>query len=129
MNKHAGPVNGTRTIVVAEDEELIRVFVCQVLIDAGFEVVEVGGADDAVVVLRARARDIHALFTDIHMPGSIDGMALAHLSQRTWPWIALLITSGQARPRTDELPKGSRFLPKPYHPDHVVNHLREMLTA
>jgi DNA-binding NtrC family response regulator len=114
-------------VVVVEDEENIRLFVCEALTDAGFDVVEAQHADEAVAVLHARAREIHAMFTDIHMPGSIDGLALAHLSRRTWPWIALLIASGHARPKADEMPEASRFLAKPYHPDHVVNHLQDML--
>ncbi len=116
-------------VVVVEDETLIRLFVCEALTEAGFDVVEAKHADAAVAVLRARAEEIHALFTDIHMPGSMNGLALAHLSRRSWPWIALLIASGLARPQLEEMPHGSRFLPKPYHPDHVVGHLREMLTA
>jgi CheY-like chemotaxis protein len=116
-------------VVVAEDEEIIRAVVCEALADAGFNVVETQHADEAVSVLQHRAEEIDALFTDIHMPGSMDGVALAHLSKRSWPWIALLIASGLARPRSEDLPEGSRFLPKPYHPDHVVRHLREMLTG
>jgi CheY-like chemotaxis protein len=116
-------------VVVVEDEAIIRIFVSEVLARVGFDVVQAQHADEAVAVLRARAEEIHALFTDIHMPGSMDGMALAHLSTRTWPWIAVLIASGLARPQAEEMPLGSRFLPKPYHPDQVVSHLREMLAA
>jgi hypothetical protein len=58
--------------VVVEDEAFIRLFVCEVLADAGFEVIEAQHADEAVAVLDARAREIHAMFTDINMPGSMD---------------------------------------------------------
>ncbi len=116
-------------VMVVEDEVLIRLVVCEILADAGFEIVEAQHADEAVALLRARAREVHAMFTDVHMPGSIDGLALAHLSRRTWPWIALLITSGRARPRSGELPEGSRFLLKPYYAIHVIRHLREMIVA
>jgi CheY-like chemotaxis protein len=129
MNEQIPAANDVHMIVVAEDEEAIRVIVCQALTDAGFIVVEAGHADEAAILLRAHAPAVHALFTDIHMPGSMDGLALAHMSRCNWPWIALLIASGQARPPMHELPEGSRFLPKPYHPDHVVDHLREMLAA
>ncbi len=128
MNETA-VADAKHVVVVVEDEVLIRVTVCEILADAGFEVVETEHADKAIAVLRGRAREVHAIFTDVHMPGSMDGLALAHLSRRTWPWIALLITSGRAHPRAEELPKGSRFLPKPYHPDHVIGHLREMIVA
>jgi CheY-like chemotaxis protein len=124
-----GIARADHVVVVVEDEEFIRVVICEALADAGFDVVETQHADEAASVLRSRAQEIHALFTDIHMPGSMDGMALAHLSRRSWPWIVLLIASGLAHPRSDELPEGSRFVAKPYHPDHVVDHLREMLVA
>lgn len=114
-------------VVIVEDEVLIRLVVCDVLAEAGFDILEAGHADEAVGVLQSRAREVRALFTDVHMPGSMDGLALAHMSRRSWPWIALLIASGRARPEPDEMPEGSRFLRKPYHPGHVVAHLREMI--
>jgi DNA-binding response OmpR family regulator len=116
-------------VVVVEDDAIIRFFICEILTDAGFDVVGAPHADAAVAILRVRAEEIHAVFTDIHMPGSMNGLALAHLSRRSWPWIALLIASEVARSQLEEMPYGSRFLPKPYHPDHVVGHLREMLAA
>ena len=116
-------------VVVVEDEVLVRLVACQALEEAGFLVVEAQHADEAIAVLRARAADVRAVFTDIHMPGSMDGMALAHLSRRSWPWIVLLIASGRARPRPDEMPEGSRFLPKPYDANHAIGHLRQMLAT
>ena len=116
-------------VVVVEDDELVRLLLCEVLMDAGFDVIEAAQADEATAILRKRAREIHALFTDIHMPGSMDGLALAHLSRREWPWIALLIASGKARPQPKEMPQASRFLPKPYKPSHVVDHLLEMIVT
>jgi two-component system, response regulator PdtaR len=128
MTERAASVD-KHIVVVVEDETLIRLFVCEALTEAGFDVVEAQHADAAVAILRARAAEIHALFTDIHMPGSMNALALAHLSRRSWPRIALLIASGLAHPQPEEMPHGSRFLPKPYHPNHVVGHLREMLAA
>lgn len=116
-------------VLVVEDEILIRLLACEVLADAGFDVVETQHADEAVAVLHARGQDVHAVFTDIHMPGSMDGLELAHLSRRKCPWVALLIASGRARPQSEELPEGSRFLSKPYDLDHVVAHLQEMIAA
>jgi CheY-like chemotaxis protein len=116
-------------VLVVEDEEIIRTVACEALNDAGFDVVETEHADEAVRILRKRAAEIHALFTDIQMPGSMDGLALAHLSRRSWPWIALLIASGLARPQAWELPKDSRFVIKPYRLDHIVGHLQEMLAG
>jgi len=118
-----------QVVLVVEDEALVRLDACGALGVAGFDIIEAQHADEAVAVLRARPREVHAMFTDVQMPGSMDGVELAHLSRRTWPWIALLITSGQTRPRWEDLPQGSRFISKPYHTDHVVGHLREMIVG
>ena len=125
----ARSITSKHVVVLVEDELLIRIDVLAALAEAGFDVVETEHADEAISVLRERASNIFAVFTDVHMPGSMDGMELAHLARRSWPWIALLITSGRARPEPGDLPGGSRFLPKPYDPDHVVDHLREMIAG
>ncbi len=119
--------SGRVVVVLAEDELLIRMAAFEVLADAGFEVIEAEHAGEALVVLQGRSNNVHALFTDIHMPGAMDGLALAHHTRNNWPWIAILLASGNAIPLPTELPEGSRFLRKPYHPDHVVSHLREMV--
>jgi CheY-like chemotaxis protein len=113
-------------VLISEDEDLIRQLVAETLRDEGFDVIESGHADRALGTLETHAHRIHVLFTDIHMPGRISGLDLAHHTARSWPWIALLITS--ARPLLDqsELPVGSRFLPKPYKHHHVVRHIREL---
>ena len=116
-------------VVVVEDEVDIRLVVAEALADAGFDVHEAEHAEEAVSILRDRASGIHALFTDMNMPGAMDGLALAHHSRSNWPWIVLLIASGRPGPSLEHMPSASRFLPKPYHPDHVITHLREMLSA
>ena len=79
------------------------------------KVMEAEHAEAALKSLHAKASDIHVLFTDIQMPGTMDGLALAHHTAQNWPWIALLITSGLPRPDQAALPIESRFLSKPYH--------------
>lgn len=116
-------------VVLVEDELLIRMTAFDLLVDAGFEVAEAEHAAEALAILQGRSNDIHALFTDIHMPGAMDGLALAHHTQKNWPWVVILLTSGLAIPLPTALPDGSRFLSKPYDPDHVVRHLREMVDA
>jgi two-component system, response regulator PdtaR len=116
-------------VVVAEDETLIRMMAVDALTEAGFVVVEAGHSADALAILTARPNGIHALFTDIHMPGSMNGLALAHHVHDHWPWIALIVTSGQAQPLAAEMPEGSRFLSKPYDPVHVVKHVRELVAG
>jgi CheY-like chemotaxis protein len=113
-------------IVVAEDEVLTRIAIADTLRDEGFDVMEAQHAEEALGILGDRAAAIHILFTDIHMPGAMDGLALAHHTKRNWPWIALLIASGVARPEAADMPENSRFLAKPYDHRHVIQHIQEM---
>jgi CheY-like chemotaxis protein len=117
------------TIIVVEDELLIRMVAVDALSDAGFEVIEVEHAHAALAILHERASDIHAIFTDVHMPGTIDGLGLVRHAHVSWPWIALLVTSGKAHPGDADMPHGCRFVAKPYDPDHVVTHIRELTAA
>jgi two-component system, response regulator PdtaR len=114
----------TKTVVVAEDEPLIRLLVAGAMRDAGFEVIEAGHAEEALGHLQSQPATIHLLFTDIHMPGQMTGLALACYVREAWPHIALLITSGQMP--AEELPAGSIFLTKPYETEHVVAHARAL---
>ena len=107
---------GQILVLVAEDEELVRLVIVEALEDAGFEVIEAGHADAALGVLQIHSARIHVLFTDIQMPGAMDGLALAHHTAKNWPKIALLITSARPRPDRASLPRKSRFLAKPYRP-------------
>jgi two-component system, response regulator PdtaR len=124
-----GSANGCGRVVVVlvEDDLLLRITACGMLKDAGFEVIEAGQAAEALTILQGRSNGVHALFTDIHIPGAMDGLALAHHTRENWPWIAILLASGTAIPLPTESPEGSRFLSKPYKSDHVVRHLREMV--
>ncbi len=116
-----------RTVLVVEDEELLRSLAVDALRDARFDVLEAGQARDALSILRQRAESIQAVFTDVHMPGEMNGVGLAHAAHRSWPWIGLLIASGQLMPHRDDLPPRSRFLPKPYMLHHVVSHLHALV--
>jgi two-component system, response regulator PdtaR len=116
-------------VLVAEDEELVRVVIVDALEDAGFEVLEAEHAEAALGVLQSHAARVHVLFTDIQMPGTMDGLALAHHTAKNWPKIALLFTSGRPRPHQRTLPERSRFLAKPYRHDHVFRHIRELAEA
>jgi hypothetical protein len=82
-----------------------------------------------LIVLESRARHIHVLFTDIQMPGTMDGLALAHHTSEHWPWIGLLITSARPHPNRAAFPEKSRFLAKPYQHRHVIRHIRELAAA
>jgi len=114
-------------ILVVEDEVIIRMGAVQMLEDAGFAVVEAGNAHDAMGILEKRT-DVRAIFTDINMPGTLDGMRLARLVRGRWPPIHLIVTSGLISPNDDDLPPGGRFIRKPYDPGHVIAMIRELLS-
>jgi two-component system, response regulator PdtaR len=116
-------------IIVAEDEILTRMAIADFLRDEGFDVREAGRADEAMGILRGDAPGIHVLFTDVQMPGAMDGLALAHHTKKNWPWIALLIVSGRGKPDHAAMPADSRFLAKPYNHWQVVQHIQEMTDA
>ena len=96
-------------VLVAEDEELVRLVIAQALRDEGFEVMEVEHAAAALIVLESQARRIHVLFTDIQMPGTIDGLALAHHTSKHWPWIGLLLPRLGPAPIAQHFPRKADF--------------------
>jgi len=116
-------------VVIAEDEPLIRIALAEILVDEGFLVREAESAAGAIGILEAEANDVHVLFTDVRMPGKMDGLALSHHVKMHWPWIGLLVTSGHALVAEHELPKGGRFLRKPYNYSHLANHIRALSEA
>jgi len=115
-----------KVILVVEDEAIIRMGAVQMLEAAGFAVVEAGNAHDAVCILENRD-DVCAIFTDINMPGTMDGLRLARMTRDRWPPIHLVVTSGLISPNDDDLPPGGKFIRKPYDPGHVIATIRELL--
>ena len=112
-------------VLVVEDDFLIRMNAAEMIADAGFDVVEAASADEAIVILEDRL-DITVVFTDIQMPGSMDGLKLAAAIRGRWPPISIIATSGLVDVRQDEIPEGGRFLPKPYSPEQIIRTLREL---
>ena len=100
-------------VLVVEDEPLLLMNAAEALEDLGFEVATAINADAAVSLLEARP-DIHVVFSDVHMPGSMDGLKLAHYVRDRWPPIKIIATSGRADLSENDLPSGTRFVPKPY---------------
>jgi two-component system, response regulator PdtaR len=115
-------------VLIVEDEFMLRMDAADVIADAGFDVVEAGDADEAIAILEARP-DIHVVFTDIQMPGVMDGLKLARFVRDRWPPIKIVATSGFVSVRKDDLPEGSRFVPKPYRPEQIVATLRDLTAA
>lgn len=112
-------------VLIVEDEFLLRMDAVEIIAGAGFEVVEAADADQAIEILQSR-RDITVVFTDIQMPGSMDGLKLARAIRGRWPPIKIVTTSGRADVTESDLPEGGRFLPKPYSPRQLAGILREL---
>jgi len=91
--------------------------------EAGYNVVEASNADEAIKILEART-DIRIVFTDIEMPGSMDGLKLARYVRDRWPPIQLVVTSGRHRIDDADLPPCGQFVPKPYDSKLLVNMMR-----
>jgi two-component system, response regulator PdtaR len=111
-------------VLIVEDELLVRLGAVQMIEDAGFEVIEAANADEAIRILESR-RDIRVVFTDVQMPGSMDGLKLAHAVRNRWPPIKIIVTSGRTMPTELDLPEGGHFLAKPYNPTQIGDALRE----
>jgi CheY-like chemotaxis protein len=94
-------------VLVVEDEWLVRATAADELEEAGFQVLEAANADIALTVLEARSSEVQVLFTDIDMPGTMDGVALAEQVHRWWPHIVLLLSSGYVRLQRSSNPFGS----------------------
>src|ERR1700683_545924 len=113
-----------RTILIVEDEPLVRLCAVDTVVAAGFEVIEAASADEAIRILESR-NDIRLVFTDIQMPGLMDGLKLAHAVRNRWPPIKIIVTSGRELATEDDLPEGGRFFAKPYDPTEICKALRE----
>lgn len=110
-------------VLLVDDEAVLRMIASQGLQDAGFEVVEADNAESALEILGART-DITVLFTDVNMPGPLDGLDLAKRVHDRWPAIQLVITSG--RGLLDAVPDDGRFVAKPYSIDELVQAVGEV---
>lgn len=116
------------SVLVVEDEPLIRLGVVCDLEDAGFNVLEAGNTDEAMSLLRTHP-EIRAMFTDIEMPGSMNGLTLAAMVRDRWPPVKIIVTSGRVRVGKNDLPRQARFFAKPYDNGKVISTLRGMLVA
>lgn len=100
--------------IVVDGDVFIRMDAIGILEDAGFETLEAVNGDQAIVVLERAAGAVELLFTDVQMPGSRDGFALAREVARRWPRIGIMVASGHVKPGLDELPEGATFVGKPF---------------
>jgi two-component sensor histidine kinase/ActR/RegA family two-component response regulator len=113
-------------VLVVEDEMVLRMRAVDIVEDAGFCPVEAVNADEAISILESRS-DISLLFTDIQMPGSMDGLKLAHAVHDRWPAIKIILVSGQVKPSDAEKPADSRFFGKPLSVGRMIAELQAMV--
>lgn len=111
------------SILVVDDEALIRADVMYIVEDAGYSAIGAADADEAITMLE-RCPAIAAVLTDINMPGTMNGLQLSYTIRDRWPLIGLVITSGQFS-KDAQLPAGVRFVPKPYTPYQIIAALRD----
>ena len=116
------------TVLVVEDDPLVRMHGVDILEEAGFHVVEADNADDALAILSDEA-PVNLLFSDIAMPGAMNGLELVRIVHERWPLIHLLLTSGHYRISEGEAPKAARFVRKPWNSESLVSHVRELVAA
>ena len=113
-------------VLVVEDEMLLRMRAIDMVEDAGFTSVEAVDADEAVAILESRS-DIALLFTDIQMPGTMDGLGLAHSVRERWPPIRIILVSGQLKLANIDIPADSRFFGKPLDAKDLIAEMRSMI--
>ena len=114
-------------VLVVEDQVIIRMGAVDLVHSAGYEAIEASNADEAIAILETRS-DIQLVFTDVQMPGSMDGIKLAHHIRNRWPPVRLIVASGKAIMQESSLPEGSRFFAKPYHDGRIVEAIAKLLS-
>jgi two-component sensor histidine kinase/CheY-like chemotaxis protein len=122
----SGATPALPAVLIVEDELILRMRAVDIVEDAGFTPIEAVNADDALAILESRS-DIELLFTDIQMPGSIDGLKLAHAVRERWPSIKIILVSGQLTLTDADKPADSRFYGKPLDVKHMIAELHDMM--
>jgi len=122
------PMRPSVAVLIVEDEPLIRMGTVYLLRDADFEVYEAGSADAAIALLELH-KEIRLIVTDVDMPGSMDGLKLAHHVRGRWPPVKIIVTSGHVKVTEESLPSGALFIPKPYDPAEITHKIRELVAA
>jgi len=124
----SNPTGSSANVLVVEDEMVLRMRAVDIVEDAGFTAVQAVNADEALSILESRS-DISLLFSDIQMPGSIDGLKLAHAVHDRWPSIKIILVSGRVKLSDAERPADSRFFGKPLEVKQMIAELQEMVGA
>ena len=111
------------TVLIVEDEYLVRMIGSDILEQGGYHVLEAANAAEALKCLELGA-EVMVLFTDVNMPGTPDGFGLARLVDDRWPDVKILVVSGNAGPAPGDLPDSGRFLSKPYRAEELLAMVR-----
>lgn len=127
MSMHNQPAAPAPYALVVDDDGLIRMDAADILADAGFRTFEAETGDKAITLLEREQECIVLLFSDVQMPGSRDGFALARETAERWPHISIVIASGNIKPGPGDMPDGARFIGKPFSAALVHRHIKEIL--
>src|SRR5437870_1925594 len=122
----SGPAGSSTKVLVVEDEMLLRMRAVDIVEDAGFTAIQAVNADEALSILQSRS-DISLLFSDIQMPGSMDGLRLAYAVHDRWPSIKIILVSGPIELADTDRPADSRFFGKPLEVKQMIAELQEMV--
>jgi CheY-like chemotaxis protein len=114
-------------VLVVEDEFLSRLHAVNLVEDAGYKAIEASNSEEAIAILEAR-KDIRIVFTDVDMPGTMDGLKLAHAIRTRWPPVELIVTSGHFNLSDADMPERGRFISKPYRDQDIVSAIHHFVT-
>lgn len=120
--------NGIAVVLIVEDSTIIRMGAVDLVLSAGYEALEACDADEAIRILEQRT-DIDIVFTDIDMPGTMDGLKLSHYIRKRWPPVKLIVASGADVLEESSLPAGSRFFSKPYDDLSITREMARLLAS
>lgn len=120
--------NGKAVVLVVEDSSIIRMGAVDLVRSAGYVALEADSADEAIRILESTT-DIDLVFTDVQMPGIMDGIKLSHYIRDRWPPVKLIVASGKSILEESSLPEGSRFFSKPYSDHAIVDTMAWMLSS
>jgi two-component system, response regulator PdtaR len=115
-------------ILVVEDHPIIRMNALDLVTTAGFEGICAANSDEAIAILEDRP-DIRLVFTDVEMPGTMDGLKLVHYIRGRWPKVHLIVASGTSIIAENQLPPGTKFFSKPYGEHSIVEVMTKMLLS
>lgn len=120
--------DGTIKVLVVEDEPILKMTAMDILEEAGFLVEGASDGREAMEIIQSTP-DLHVLFTDVHMPGDMNGLMLARLVSREYPEMGLIIVSGRVAPQSREMPEGAVFVQKPYESKEIVSKILDLRNA